>query len=66
MCPGVAFWQSAKQFTAMGAEVEIKRYAGRPHTVLPQEIKAARELHLQISALTVIAAFSHSLAFRAG
>ena len=36
--------ESAKQFTAMGAEVETKRYPGRPHTVLPQEIKAAREL----------------------
>jgi phospholipase/carboxylesterase len=36
--------ESAKQFTAMGAEVETQRYPGRPHTVLPQEIKAAREL----------------------
>jgi phospholipase/carboxylesterase len=35
---------SAKQFTAMGAEVKTKRYADRPHTVLPKEIKAAREL----------------------
>ena len=35
---------SAKEFTAMGAEVQTQRYAGRPHTVLPQEIKAAREL----------------------
>jgi phospholipase/carboxylesterase len=36
--------ESAKQFTAMGAEVETKRYPGRPHTVLPQEIESAREL----------------------
>ncbi len=36
--------ESAKQLTAMGAEVETKRYPGRPHTVLPQEIEAAREL----------------------
>jgi phospholipase/carboxylesterase len=36
--------ESAKQFTAMGAEVETQRYPGRHHTVLPQEIKAAREL----------------------
>lgn len=36
--------ESAKQFTAMGAEVETRRYPGRPHTVLPQEIEAAREL----------------------
>ena len=35
---------SAEQFTAMGAEVDLQRYPGRPHTVLPQEIKAAREL----------------------
>jgi phospholipase/carboxylesterase len=35
---------SAKEFTAMGAEVETQRYPGRPHTVLPQEIKAARQL----------------------
>jgi phospholipase/carboxylesterase len=35
---------SAKEFSAMGAEVETQRYPGRPHTVLPQEIKAAREL----------------------
>jgi predicted esterase len=35
---------SAEQFTAMGAEVQTKRYEGRPHTVLPQEIKSAREL----------------------
>jgi phospholipase/carboxylesterase len=39
--------ESAKQFTALGAEVETKRYPGRPHTVLPQEIKAARELIFQ-------------------
>jgi phospholipase/carboxylesterase len=35
---------SAKQFTAMSAKVHTQRYPGRPHTVLPQEIKAAREL----------------------
>jgi phospholipase/carboxylesterase len=35
---------SAKQFTAMGAEVETQRHADRPHTVSPKEIKAAREL----------------------
>ena len=36
--------ESAKQFTAMGAEVGTKRYPGRPHTVLPQEIESARAL----------------------
>jgi predicted esterase len=35
---------SAEQFTAMGAAVKTQRYPGRPHTVLPQEIKSAREL----------------------
>jgi phospholipase/carboxylesterase len=35
---------SAEQFREMGAEVQMQRYPGRPHTVLPQEIKAAREL----------------------
>ena len=36
--------ESAKQFTAMGAEVKTHRYPGRPHTVLPQEMESAREL----------------------
>jgi glyoxalase family protein len=36
--------ESAEQFTAMGAEVRTQRWEGRPHTVFPQEIKAAREL----------------------
>ena len=36
--------ESAEQFTAMGAEVKTQRYPGRPHTVLPHEIKSAREL----------------------
>jgi phospholipase/carboxylesterase len=36
--------ESAEQFTAMGAAVETQRYPGRPHTVLPQEIKSARDL----------------------
>ncbi len=42
--PWIRVLASAKQFTAMGAEVKTQRYPGRPHTVLPQEIKAAREL----------------------
>jgi phospholipase/carboxylesterase len=36
--------ESAERFTVMGAEVKTQRYPGRPHTVLPQEIKAARDL----------------------
>jgi phospholipase/carboxylesterase len=35
---------SAEQFTAMGADVQIQRFPGRHHTVIPQEIKSAREL----------------------
>ena len=35
---------TAQQLTAMGAVVKLQRLPGRPHTVLPQEIKAAREL----------------------
>jgi predicted esterase len=36
--------ESAEQFTGMGAEVKTQRYPGHPHTVLPQEIKSARDL----------------------
>ncbi len=36
--------ESAEQLTAMGADVKTQRYPGRPHTVLPQEIKSARDL----------------------
>jgi phospholipase/carboxylesterase len=36
--------ESAQQFTAMGAAVKTQRYPGRPHTVFPQETKAARDL----------------------
>ena len=36
--------ESAEQFTAMGAAVKTQRHPGRPHTVLPQEIKSARDL----------------------
>ncbi|HTZ60771.1 MAG TPA: dienelactone hydrolase family protein [Acidobacteriaceae bacterium] len=35
---------TAEQFTAMGADVDTRRYAGRPHTVLPREIEAARQI----------------------
>jgi phospholipase/carboxylesterase len=35
---------TAQQLTAMGAVVKLQRFPGRPHTVLPQEIKAAREM----------------------
>jgi phospholipase/carboxylesterase len=36
--------ETAEQFTAMGASVELRRYAGRPHTVLPEELDSARTL----------------------
>jgi phospholipase/carboxylesterase len=35
---------SAEQFTAMGARVQVERYPGRPHTVLPEEIAMARKI----------------------
>ncbi len=35
---------SGEQFSAMDADVHLQRYSGRPHTVLAQEIEAAREL----------------------
>ncbi|MGC2403300.1 MAG: dienelactone hydrolase family protein [Acidobacteriaceae bacterium] len=38
---------SAEQFTAMGADVRVQRYEGRPHTVLPQEIAFARQILLK-------------------
>jgi phospholipase/carboxylesterase len=33
---------SARELLAMGAEVETRRWEGRPHTVLPQEVELAR------------------------
>ena len=35
---------SADQYKAMGAAVQMQRYAGRPHTVSPREIEFARRL----------------------
>jgi predicted esterase len=35
---------TAQQLTTMGAVVKLQRFPGRPHTVLPQEIKVAREM----------------------
>ncbi len=35
---------SAAQLTAMGAVVETRRHAGRPHTILPSEMATAREM----------------------
>jgi phospholipase/carboxylesterase len=36
--------ESARELTAMGAEVELLRHPGRPHTVLPQEIVEAQRV----------------------
>lgn len=36
--------ESAAVLTRMGALVELKRYPGRPHTVVPAEIRAAHRL----------------------
>lgn len=39
---------SAEQLTSMGAAVETRRHAGRPHTILPSEIATAREMLFQL------------------
>jgi len=36
--------ESAHELRRMGAQVQIDRYPGRPHTILPQELSAARIL----------------------
>ncbi|MDE3103580.1 MAG: dienelactone hydrolase family protein [Acidobacteriota bacterium] len=36
--------QTAELLAAMGASVTTQRYPGRPHTILPQEIAAGRDL----------------------
>ena len=37
---------SGEQLAAMGAQVRVQQYPGRAHTILPEEIDAARELIL--------------------
>ena len=39
---------SAKQFIAMGAEVQLQRHADRPHTVSAAELQSARKLLLNL------------------
>ncbi len=36
--------QTAAEFTLMGADVRLKKYIARPHTVLPEEIETAQAL----------------------
>jgi phospholipase/carboxylesterase len=36
--------ESAQTFRSMGSEVEIRRYPGRDHTILPEELQSARDL----------------------
>jgi predicted esterase len=36
--------ETAKELTAMGAILHTQRYPGRPHTILPEELQAARTL----------------------
>jgi predicted esterase len=36
--------ETAKELTAMGAIVHTQRYPGRSHTILPEELQAARSL----------------------
>jgi len=42
--PWVRVEESAKQFEAMGASVELRQYPVRPHTVLREEVEMARNL----------------------
>jgi phospholipase/carboxylesterase len=43
--------ETAKELTAMGAIVHTQRYPGRPHTILPEELQAARSLLEPVSTL---------------
>ena len=36
--------ETAKQFTAMGGAVILKRYPNRPHTIVSEEVSEARAL----------------------
>jgi phospholipase/carboxylesterase len=36
--------ESAQEFKRMGAQVRLMRLSGRPHTILPSEVKLANEL----------------------
>jgi predicted esterase len=36
--------ETARELTAMGAIVHTQRCPGRPHTILPEELQAARSL----------------------
>lgn len=45
--PHVPWWrveESARHLEALGGAVELRRYPGRPHAVVPDEIDRAREL----------------------
>ena len=42
--PWTRVQETAEQFTRMGAVIQTQRYPGRPHTILPEEVQAAREL----------------------
>jgi phospholipase/carboxylesterase len=42
--------ESARELRGMGADVQIQRYPGRPHTIVPQEVTAARNLVKQVFA----------------
>jgi phospholipase/carboxylesterase len=40
--------QSADSLIAIGARMSLRRFPGRPHTILPEEIDMAQKLLLQI------------------
>jgi phospholipase/carboxylesterase len=44
--------ETARQFTAMGAAVTLRKYPNRPHTILPEEVAQARTL--LVPALTML------------
>ena len=46
--PWVRVTASASQFTAMGAEVELQRHEGRPHTISAPEVASAYKLLSQL------------------
>jgi hypothetical protein len=36
--------QSGELLTSIGAKVTLRRYPGRPHTVLPEEVEEGKKL----------------------
>ncbi len=47
--PWARVQQSAEHLRALGGDVDLRRYPGQPHAVLPDEIDAGRELLLSLA-----------------